>query len=52
MPGCEEFWEDAGQEFHFSGGTNEGFVNVAGGVHLVLDTVKQEGMLTDLSQLH
>lgn len=52
VPGREEFREDTRQKFHLSGGTNEGVVDVASGVHLVLDTVKQEGMLANLSQLH
>ena len=52
MAGGKEFWENMAQYLDFAGGHDELFINITSGVHLVFNTLEQEGMLTNLAELH
>ncbi len=48
----KEFRKNAAQKFDLAGCPNEFVINKTAGADLVLDTFKQERMLTDLAKLH
>lgn len=52
MAGPEKLGKNARQEFEFPRGTDNLVVDVTSGIYLVLDLFKEEGMLTDLTELH
>jgi hypothetical protein len=52
MTSCKELGQDTIEEFHFPRRTDKRLVDKAPRVNLVFDTLKQERMLANLSQLH
>jgi hypothetical protein len=52
MTSCEEFGKNAVQQFDLSRCPDELVVDISTGADLILDTLEQERMLTDLAQLH
>lgn len=50
--GSKEFGKNAAQKFDLAGCPDEFVVNETTRADLVLDTLEQEGMLTDLTKLH
>lgn len=52
MTGREEFGQDTMEELQFARGTNDFLVNHPRRVDLVLNAVKQKGVLANLAQLH
>jgi hypothetical protein len=52
MASCKEFGKNPRKQLNFTGGTNKLVVDKTGRVDLVLDTLEQEGVLTDLAKLH
>ncbi len=52
MASCKELAKNPRKQLNFTRGTNELVVDETGRVDLVLDTLEQEWVLTDLAKLH